>query len=264
VNRLSIPEDDVYRELHRGWETSHSLGSPIHALRRSLVLRLAPPAKENSRCLDIGCGTGEYIEPLIDMGYRVDAVDISHYAIDRAQKNLPKEKRSFFKGIVAPLERFTPDKKFDLILCSEVLEHLEDPLLVLKKVAQWVSDGGSLLITVPADPALWSEEDVFAHHVRRFTEAQFKALLAEAKLQPEVFWCYGYPTLRLLLLLKQRLLKKKAIGRIQEMGQKRSTQWILRWVNTIVRGYAFLTDRYFLYHPKGIGFIALCRPQSQG
>ena len=40
-------------------------------------------------------------------------------------------------------------KKFDFVLCSEVLEHLEDPYLAYHNLQKSVLDGGSLLITVP-------------------------------------------------------------------------------------------------------------------
>ncbi len=262
VSHLSTPTDDKYQGLHRGWKISHDLGSPIHALRKSLLLRLVPPGREGYRCLDIGCGTGEYIGPLIDMGYRVDGVDISPYAIAQAEKDLTAEKRPFFRGIVASLETFTPDQKFDLILCSEVLEHLEEPLALLQRMMRWIKEGGGFLITVPADPSLWSEEDVIAHHIRRYTEAQLKVLLADASLRPELFWCYGYPSLRLLLRMKKRFLGKRGITQIQVMGEKSPSQWIIRWLNRLVRGAAYLTDRHLLYHPKGIGFITLCRPQK--
>jgi 2-polyprenyl-3-methyl-5-hydroxy-6-metoxy-1,4-benzoquinol methylase len=259
----SISGADAYRDIHRSWEICHGLGSPIHAFRKSLVLRLVPPASSGAQCLDLGCGTGEYVGPLIDRGYRVDGVDISDYAIAQAQKNLSQEKREFFRGFVTPLEAFRPDSKFDLILCSEVLEHLEEPLPILKEMAHWVKHDGGLIISVPADPSLWSEEDSSVHHVRRYTEAQLKEQLAEAELAPETFWCYGYPSLRLLIQLKKQFLGKKGTDRVRVMGRKKSNQWILQWAGAMVRGCVYLTDRHFLRHPKGVGFVTFCRPLSR-
>src|SRR5213078_89565 len=58
---------------------------------------------------------------------------------------------------------------FDLAVCLDVLEHLEDDRAALAELRRVVAPGGSLLVTVPAYQWLWSGHDVINHHCRRYT-----------------------------------------------------------------------------------------------
>lgn len=61
-----------------------------------------------------------------------------------------------------------PDKKFDLIVLLDVLEHLEDDRASLQALSAKLKPSGWLLITVPAFPWLWSRHDELLHHKRRY------------------------------------------------------------------------------------------------
>lgn len=58
---------------------------------------------------------------------------------------------------------------FDVIGAFDVIEHIEEDEVVLREVHDALRPGGTLLLTVPRHPALWSPQDVHAGHVRRYT-----------------------------------------------------------------------------------------------
>ena len=97
--------------------------------------------------LDVGCGNGIISRAVGAMGYEVTGIDSSVKTIEAAQSsnNLPN-----VKFIVTPAGELTPEPgKYAAIICSEVLEHLEDPAFLLGILKKSLKDNGILLVTVP-------------------------------------------------------------------------------------------------------------------
>jgi SAM-dependent methyltransferase len=88
------------------------------------------------------------------------------------------------------------EKKFDGIYSSNVLEHIEDDLNVLKQLRSIVTDGGVLAVYVPALMQLYSATDRSFGHWRRYRRAE---LIDKAKAAGfEVIDCYYVDSLGLL------------------------------------------------------------------
>jgi SAM-dependent methyltransferase len=97
--------------------------------------------------LDAGCGEGETIERLAPLlGDRVSAIDISSYSVDRAAERLPEVDVS--RGSVTELP--FPDDSFDLVLCLEVIEHLDDPRRAVRELARVARR--DIVVSVPYEP----------------------------------------------------------------------------------------------------------------
>ncbi len=96
------------------------------------------------RVLDVGCGNGSQLAgPLADAGYQVTAVDPHQPSIEHGRKLAPAV--NFFHGTVSEL---TPGK-FDCVIISEVLEHLEAPEALLRSALDFLAESGIMIITVP-------------------------------------------------------------------------------------------------------------------
>jgi 2-polyprenyl-3-methyl-5-hydroxy-6-metoxy-1,4-benzoquinol methylase len=96
------------------------------------------------RVLDIGCGNGSQLGiPLAVGGYRVTGVDPHGPSIQRGQELAPAV--DFHHGVLTDL----PISKFDCVIISEVLEHLEAPEVLLSMALSYLSESGVLIITVP-------------------------------------------------------------------------------------------------------------------
>lgn len=99
---------------------------------------------ENQRILDVGCATGDFGQLLRRRGHYVIGIDISQLAINRAKKVL-------HAAYVVDIERqqLPKLKKFDLIILGDIIEHLFQPELTLKKVIKLLNPKGFILITTP-------------------------------------------------------------------------------------------------------------------
>src|SRR5687767_12861727 len=97
--------------------------------------------------LDVGCGNGIITRAVGAMGYEVTGIDSSVKTIEAAQSS---NNLSNVKFIVVAAGELTPRPgKYAAIICSEVLEHLEDPSSLLVILKKSLKDNGILLVTVP-------------------------------------------------------------------------------------------------------------------
>jgi SAM-dependent methyltransferase len=108
---------------------------------KRIAFSFVPMASKGAQALDIGCRDGYWSERLKERGYLVTSLDIEpHYegAITRDVENgLPFS-----------------DHSFDLIWCTEVVEHLRDPNILFKEIERIVRPGGEAILTTP-NSAWW-------------------------------------------------------------------------------------------------------------
>jgi 2-polyprenyl-3-methyl-5-hydroxy-6-metoxy-1,4-benzoquinol methylase len=115
--------------------------------------------KENSaninHYLEVGGGHGLYISEAINIigdRARYDLVDISKSSIEIAKKMISDDKVNY---ILLDVFKYFPEHKYDFITMGEVLEHVEDPVGLLKKLHSLLSGDGKLFITTPTNaPAI--------------------------------------------------------------------------------------------------------------
>ena len=105
--------------------------------------------------LDFGCGNGIISRAVAKLGYEVTAIDSSEKTIKAASSgNL-----SNVNFIVVPAGQYTPEHgKYSAIICSEVLEHLDDPSSLLNSLNRSLKETGILLVTVPNG---WGPRELF-------------------------------------------------------------------------------------------------------
>lgn len=72
----------------------------------------------------------------------------------------------------------------------DVVEHIEDDQAFLTKIRDFLIPGGRFYATIPAFPALWSDEDVYAGHFRRYTPHSWTQVLNAAGFQVEYLTCF--------------------------------------------------------------------------
>ena len=137
--------------------------------RRALLLGEAQPG---DRALDVGCGAGRFLALLEN----AVGVEISEAAANRARVNVPgADVRLLQSDGSLPVGH----GEFDLVWCSETLEHIPDVAETLGEIRRVLRPGGRVLITVPyhgrvqaARIALTGFEahfDPLGQHVRFFT-----------------------------------------------------------------------------------------------
>ncbi|MBC7422956.1 MAG: methyltransferase domain-containing protein [Ferruginibacter sp.] len=97
--------------------------------------------------LDVGCGNGIITRSLGKAGFNVKGIDISEKAIEKAKStnNLPNVTFT----VVSAEELAVSQQRYDCVICSEVLEHLNQPQDLLKVLYQSLEENGILVVTVP-------------------------------------------------------------------------------------------------------------------
>ncbi len=112
----------------------------------ALAERLQKKFSRILKILDVGCGTGNMSIPLASLGHRVLGIDIDRPTIARAKELNPFKNASF---IVSTIDDISKTRKFDLIICCEIIEHLHDPNSFLTSIVSHLTKSGNLIISIP-------------------------------------------------------------------------------------------------------------------
>src|SRR5207244_1565920 len=128
--------------------------------------------------LDAGCGTGRNMLEFAGLG-TVEGVDASPEAIEFCRRRGLDGVR---EGQIESLPY--ADGTVDLILATDVLEHLRDDYAALAELRRVAAPGGRLLATVPAYQWLWSQHDAAHHHFRRYTYRLLRSRLQMTGWEP--------------------------------------------------------------------------------
>lgn len=129
----------------------------------------------DARILEIGCGTGHNFPVLSQFG-DVDAIEVDDAMRAVATARLGKSLGS------APLPDLVgvEDGTYDLIALLDVLEHVENDVASLATIRRKLKPGGFILLTVPANPWMWSAHDTVNHHFRRYTRGTLRRVAQSA------------------------------------------------------------------------------------
>jgi SAM-dependent methyltransferase len=171
-----------------------------YQVRRSLLQALLDGQRlpANARLLDVGCGTGGNSLALAPFG-RVVGVDRASNALCLGRER-PYASRVCADALHLP---FRP-ASFDAVVALDLLEHLDDDLAGIVELGRVLRPGGLLVAFVPALDILWSYNDDFSHHRRRYTRGQFRARLEAAGLSVQRLTYFN--TVLFLPILGIRLL----------------------------------------------------------
>jgi 2-polyprenyl-3-methyl-5-hydroxy-6-metoxy-1,4-benzoquinol methylase len=108
---------------------------------------LSQSLPSNARILDVGCGNGVISRHLGKLGYNVLGIDVSEKTIEMAKAATTLPNVQFMKKSAEEL--VASGEKYDAVICSEVLEHLQDPGALLSVLSQSLAENGKLIVTVP-------------------------------------------------------------------------------------------------------------------
>jgi len=149
--------------------------------------------------IDIGCGWGVNLQALESAGYRASGLDASKEIlelIDQPQRAL------FLADLTQPL--LAEHETYDGGLMLDVLEHLDDDRASLNRVADLLRPGGSLIVSVPALPELFSEYDEIQGHRRRYTAEALRAAFDGTGLRLKHIYWWGAWMVRVLKATRKK------------------------------------------------------------
>jgi 2-polyprenyl-3-methyl-5-hydroxy-6-metoxy-1,4-benzoquinol methylase len=245
-----------YEELYHRVERQHWWFVGRRDLIRRLLIELSPGP--DCRILDVGCAGGSLIEELRSAGYQqVAGIDVSPAAIARC--------RAAGIGDVELMDAARPGfapGSFDVIIASDVLEHLDDAPAALAAWRRMLRPGGIIIAMVPAFMFLWGPHDVVNAHRRRYRSTELRAALSAAGLSIERlgYWNFLLFGVAAVMRLGRRLLPATPAGqgdiRLPAAPLNRLLSGVLAAENRVISAG--------LDWPWGLSVLAVARRPAAG
>jgi SAM-dependent methyltransferase len=175
--------------------------------------------------LDFGCGDGGLIRLLLNKGIRTLGVD-----------PIPSENN--IRNYVYPTLADLPDKRFDIIVCIEVLEHLDNPLNTLSQLLELLDDNGIIFLTTALSNRSLSSLRAFPHwiylddptHIGFFHEKTFHWIAEKLSVDVHIIGCNSSiilldKTFNRLIFTMEGVLRvycdQKGISKTRDIDQSR-------------------------------------------
>jgi 2-polyprenyl-3-methyl-5-hydroxy-6-metoxy-1,4-benzoquinol methylase len=174
-----------YDSFHKHTNSQNKIISNRNYTYKFLIEALSKFDYKEKKILDIGCGSGAIDFYLTKNGASVLGIDISKKAIETcitSSNVLGLQQNLSFKVIDFP--KNTINQKFDIIICSEVLEHLADDKLAIRQISKMLKSNGVFIVSVPSKNAplfRWgfaADFDKEVGHLRRYSENDLIKLFA--------------------------------------------------------------------------------------
>jgi|SRR5215831_5878350 len=132
------------------------------------------------RVLDVGSGLCVFLYRMKEAGWNCTALDPDERSITHARETVG------VNGICGDFMRDDSFGKFEVITFNKVLEHVEDPVKMLRKAVAYLEPGGFIYIELPDGEAAstdgFGREEFFIEHLHIFSFASFANLVARAGL----------------------------------------------------------------------------------
>jgi 2-polyprenyl-3-methyl-5-hydroxy-6-metoxy-1,4-benzoquinol methylase len=171
------------------------------------------------KLLDVGAGSGLMLKYFKDLGYSVAGIELDPSLVSKMKKDPDLKGLSIQQGDITKLKG---KEEFDVVVCNDVIEHIEDDRRAIKNLWTYVKPGGMLVITVPAHSFLYSQRDVDWGHFRRYNRDELVQKMTETTgtVKFITFWnVIGF----FVYFLMEILLKLKTHEEIRYNESKRNT-----------------------------------------
>lgn len=196
----------------------------ITRLRGRLLLRRlrwdCPPWVGQGRYLDVGCGSGAALGVARALGWQVAGIEMDRAAAEKARQFT----NEIYVGdvLAAP---FAPGR-FDVVTALHVLEHVPDPVRLVRRMVEWLAPGGLLIIEVPnaagLGARLFQEAWVgleLPRHLSHFSPETLHRVIERA--EGHVLWCWQRAKPRHYVWSLRNWLEDHGLSRLAHFTQRR-------------------------------------------
>jgi len=208
---------------------------PTYLELESLLTSLQKAAEQvqGGLLLDIGCGDCPYISLFTS--------DTRYVGIDLPSGDPTQQRPAIWaSGLQLPFA----SKSFDIVLCTQVIEHVPEPRLVVEGALRVLTEGGAFILTAPQTWALHEEPRDYY----RFTRYGIEYLLASAGF--EVKWIEARGGVF-------RMIGQTLLSFFYVRNQvRRLTPWLKR-MNTVLNAFFTYLDRRWPWEKDTLGYTAL-------
>jgi len=154
---------------------------------------------------------------------------------------------------------------FSHVVCSEVLEHLENDRKALSEISRVTKSYGKIILTFPHRKMFFTNDDRYVHHYRRYETEEILADLEDAGFKPieekKVLGPLEKLTMSLLIFILSGIERRKLEKQRMQSGSVQGwLVWLFKWVNVIYMGPAWLDARLM---PDFLAAVKLIKAQKQ-
>lgn len=219
-----------------GIGTGTSIGDALDS--HAAMLALIP---NDSRVLEVGCGTGEMTKALADRGCSVVVLEIEPIAAEKAGDFAQRV-------VVADVEALDFNVEFaeersDVVIFGDLLEHLREPVRTLRAARGVLAEGGSAVLSIPnvahGDVRLALLKGEFryrslglldATHLRFFTRESIEELVRDAGFVPMLIHRLDRPLFSTEFDLDRRDFSPSVVAQVEAEPESRTYQFVLEVV----------------------------------
>jgi SAM-dependent methyltransferase len=243
------------------------------------ALRDALKTTPTGTFLDVGCGGGGMSKLLCDAGWTGVGVDFSEAALSISRElmaeHIAERRYTLHSGDVLALP---PDfGKADLVISYMVMEHVEDDVGFVQKIADCAKLGGTVILGVPGRRDRWSVEDETVGHFRRYDRQDLEHVMTAAGLDKVAVWSIAVPIANILFNLSVWLIGRSSETAKAGQSQRAQTEtsgireiawktvfpaWVKLFLNCKTMLPLFILQRLFYRSGLGITMMGTGRVPS--
>lgn len=138
-------------KVYSTYTVDHSLQTKV---MRELIVRTISPFLSGGHGLEFGCSDGYMTSMLASSLDALDVVDGSKLFLEKAKENINATDCKSVVFYESLFENFTSTTRYDYVFASYILEHVQDPVQILRVAHSLLKDGGLLFVVVPNANAL--------------------------------------------------------------------------------------------------------------
>ena len=136
---------DYNKELQDTHDHKYAYNFDFDVMHKYMLESFKPFFNFKGNILELGSHKGTFTKRLLPYFNDISCVEASSIAIEEAKSNF--DNVTFYEGL---FEEVSLPKKYDNIILTHVLEHIENPVALLKKINdQWLSESGRLFVVCP-------------------------------------------------------------------------------------------------------------------
>jgi trans-aconitate methyltransferase len=253
-NQGRASQDDW--DAHWNHYAKSAADNPAQRMRHNLIARLLCDDADDRamRLLDLGSGQGDLVQKLQRIFPKAEFVgaELSESGVAISKRKVPGA-----TFLVADL--FQPPAALNSLagwathaVCSEVLEHVDDPVSFLEQARKYLEAGARLIVTVPGGPM--SAFDRHIGHRQHFNRRNIRSVLERAGYGVERTYLSGFPFFNLYRLLV--IARGKRLARDVEIESSGVSSW---FASCVMKIFGILFHANLLDSPFGWQVVAVAR-----
>ncbi len=249
-------------DQHWGEFGDASENNPANHYRQALITRLLGDVADNVRVLDIGSGQGQLILSLQAVYPRAQfrGIEYSAEGVRRSVQAAAAQKCDvrFSQRDLLESAELDPEEAgwAGIAVCSEVLEHVDQPEVLIRNARDYLQPSCMMVVTVPGGPR--SAFDRHIGHRQHFTSSKLRALLESSGYTVERTCRAGFPFFNLYRLVV--IARGKRLISDLNQGESQGSDSLI--TRLAFRAFDILFRANLLSSPFGWQIVAVAHPAT--